>query len=256
MRVAWLADAYEVPGGAELTEAELRAAAPADVELVRVAPEALDALAGCDVACLHNTATYPPETLDALSGTPAVRYWHDLAFDDGPLTRWAAAHATPVFTSPLHRARFRLPVAGDAHVVPPPIDLERFEDGGGSRPRGACWLGSGRHPGKGLVLAREWAEANEPVDFWGEVALEESPRVRVKGHVPHAHVPTILRMYRRFVFLPTHTEPFGRAVVEAWAAGCQLVVNRNVGALHFLEHPAALERAAADFWRLVARCAS
>ena len=52
--------------------------------------------------------------------------------------------------------------------------------------------------------------------------------------------------------LPTEPEPFGRAVVEAWAAGCQLVVNGLVGAVHYLQHdPGALETAAADFWAVV-----
>ncbi len=253
MRVAWLADTFELPGGAELTQAELRAAAPAGVEVVDVAPGGLDALAGCDLACLHNSSTYPPETVAALAGTPTLRYWHDMAWDGGPLVHWAAEHATSVFTSPLHRDRFRHPVAGERHVVPPPIDLSRFAASARKRPRGACWLGSGQHVGKGLRQAAEWAEINEPVDFWGDVALEETPRVRVKGRVPPEHVPTILRLYKRFVFLPTHTEPFGRAVVEAWAAGCELVVNRNVGALYWLDNPAALETAAADFWALVTR---
>ena len=65
--------------------------------------------------------------------------------------------------------------------------------------------------------------------------------------------PEILGRYERFVFLPTTVEPFGRAVVEAWAAGCELIVNRNVGALHWLENPAGLRTAAADFWSLVGK---
>ena len=110
MRVAWLADAYDPPGGAELTQAEFRAAAPAGVEVVDCPPGALERLAGCDVACLHNSVTYPAETVDALAGKPALRYWHDLARGGGPgdpaLVRWALDHATSVFTSPLHRDRF------------------------------------------------------------------------------------------------------------------------------------------------------
>ena len=109
------------------------------------------------------------------------------------------------------------------------------------------------HVGKGLVQAIEWAEEHEPVDFWGPLPadLPASPHVQVKGPVPPEHVPSILGRYRRFLFLPTVVEPFGRAVVEAWAAGCELIVNRNVGALHWLEQPRGLETAAGDFWRLV-----
>jgi glycosyltransferase involved in cell wall biosynthesis len=109
------------------------------------------------------------------------------------------------------------------------------------------------HAGKGLVQAFEWAEQNEPVDFWGvpQEQVPPSPRINARGIVPPEYVPEILARYERFVFLPATVEPFGRAVVEAWAAGCELILNRNVGALHWLEHPAGLSTAAADFWRLV-----
>jgi glycosyltransferase involved in cell wall biosynthesis len=259
--VAWLADRFEHRGGAELSQAEFRAAAPAGVEVVDVPPDGLDLLAACDVACVHNCATYPAETVEALAGRPALRYWHDLARPGGPdeptLLAWAVGEATSVFTSPLHRDRFPHRVAGETHTIPPAIDLARFAAPRGDRSRGACWLGSAMHAGKGLIQAFEWAEQNEPVDFWGVEPgqVPASERIEAKGHVPPEHVPTILRRYRRFVFLPTTVEPFGRAVAEAWAAGCELVVNRNVGALHWLEHPAALETAGADFWQLVGEIA-
>ena len=211
----------------------------------------------CDVVCVHNCVTYPAETVAALAGKPALRYWHDLARVGGPgdpaLVRWALEHATSVFTSPLHRDRFPHQVERETHVIPPPIDLARFRPRDKSRPRGACWLGSAMHAGKGLLQAFEWAEENEPVDFWGVLPeqVPDSPRITAKGLVPPEYVPKILGLYRRFVFLPTTVEPFGRAVVEAWAAGCELILNRNVGALHWLEHPDGLRTAAADFWRLV-----
>jgi glycosyltransferase involved in cell wall biosynthesis len=263
VNVAWLADEADPPGGAELTQAEFRAAAPSGATVVDCPPHGLDRIAGCDVACVHNSVTYPPETAAALRGKPALRYWHDLARPGGPgapeLIGWALEEATNVFTSPLHRDRFPHRLERESRLVPPPIDLARFRSGSGKpRPRGACWLGSALHAGKGLVQAFEWAEEREPVDFWGLLPehAPESERIVAKGFVPPDYVPNILRQYRRFVFLPTTVEPFGRAVVEAWAAGCELVVNRNVGALHWIEQePAALESAAADFWRLVGELA-
>src|SRR5262249_9005042 len=74
MRVAWLADSFERPGGAELTQAEFRAAVPAGVVVVDVPPDELELLAACDVACVHNCVTYPTETVAALAGKPALRY--------------------------------------------------------------------------------------------------------------------------------------------------------------------------------------
>ena len=123
MRVAWLADSFEVPGGAELTQAEFRAVAPAGVEVVAVQPDALDRIAACDCACVHNSVTYPAaDTIAALEQKPVLRYWHDLARDGGPgepaLNHWVAAHATSVFTSPLHRDRFPHPVGGESFRIP------------------------------------------------------------------------------------------------------------------------------------------
>jgi glycosyltransferase involved in cell wall biosynthesis len=258
VKVGWLADSFEAPGGAELTQAEFRDAAPAGIEVVAAPPDGLGELARCDCVCIHNCVTYPAgATIAALEGKPVLRYWHDLAREGGPgdpaLNRWTAGHATSVFTSPLHRERFTHAVHGESHLIPPAIDLARFRTQGQRRPLGACWLGSALHAGKGLLQAFEWAEENETVDFWGTLPFEppQSPRIVAKGPVPPQYVPEILARYERFVFLPTTVEPLGRAVVEAWAAGCELIVNRNVGALHWLEHPAGLESAAADFWSLV-----
>jgi len=67
MNVGWLADSFDVQGGAELTQAEFRAAAPAGVQAVEVQPGALEKLAGCDTVCIHNCVTFPAaETIAAL----------------------------------------------------------------------------------------------------------------------------------------------------------------------------------------------
>ena len=65
-------------------------------------------------------------------------------------------------------------------------------------------------------------------------------------------MPDLLARYETFVYLPAQLEPFCRMVAEADAAGCAVVTNRLVGALHWLEHDrGALETAAHDFWKLV-----
>ena len=70
--------------------------------------------------------------------------------------------------------------------------------------------------------------------------------------VLYADMPELLARYERFVYLPVQLEPFCRLVAEADAAGCEVVANRLVGALHWLEHDRdALETAAEDFWRIV-----
>ena len=183
------------------------------------------------------------ETVDALAGKPALRYWHDLARPGGPATRrscrWAPEHATSVFTSPLHRDRFPHRVAGEPHADPA-RDRPRALRRAGARKRRAAPAGSARRSTPARACCRPSSGPRRTSRSTSGASRRRSPesaRIRAKGPSRPTHVPTILRLYRRFVFLPTTVEPFGRAVVEAWAAGCELIVNRNVGALHWLEHP-------------------
>lgn len=76
--------------------------------------------------------------------------------------------------------------------------------------------------------------------------------MRYCGQVGYDDVPRLFARYERFLFLPDAVEPFGRTVIEAWAAGCDLVINRNVGALWWLANDqAAIHQAAARFWEAV-----
>ena len=137
----------------------------------------------------------------------------------------------------------------EGELVPPALDLERFRLTRNLNHRtGAVCIGRMAY-GKGLELLAEYPE---PVDVYSSVPVNSERNARYKGAA--ADVPATLAQYERFVFLPTALEPFGRAVVEAWAAGLDLVVNRNVGALYWIEnYPGALDSAAADFWTLVTR---
>ena len=131
--------------------------------------------------------------------------------------------------------------------VPPALDLGRYRALATSNHRaGACCVGRMAY-GKG---SERLAEYTEPVDVYSTVPLASSGNLRYQGEAED--VPKVLAQYERFVFLPTAFEPFGRSVIEAWAAGLQLVINRNVGARYWLEHDQqALETAAQDFWRFV-----
>jgi glycosyltransferase involved in cell wall biosynthesis len=101
--------------------------------------------------------------------------------------------------------------------------------------------------GKGVQLLAEYPE---PVDVYSSAPIASEGSVRYRGATED--VAKTLAQYERFVFLPTVIEPFGRAVVEAWAAGLEIITNRNVGALHWIRNdPEALETAAEDFWAYV-----
>ena len=46
-------------------------------------------------------------------------------------------------------------------------------------------------------------------------------------------MPDLLARYQTFVYLPSAIEPFCRVAVEAWAAGCDVLVNSLVGARYY-----------------------
>jgi hypothetical protein len=237
-------------GGAELTMREFGQAAPADVTLTQDVGDA-------DTVIIGNCVTLHPDVIPALDGKRVIRYHNDLARHEHPtLRKWLEQNAEHVFTSPMHQRLYGL--AGDWPNIPPPVDLARFRPSRVHRRHGkragTCAIASWQGPGKGQQMVREWSDRNEPVDVYGAGAFgPRGPNLNSMGPLPYELVPEVLWRYERFVHLPTAPEPFGRAVLEAWAAGCSLVVNRQVGAVHYIENDRdSLETAAADFWDLVA----
>jgi len=250
MRVGWLVDYTDAPGGAELTQAEFRAAAPDGVEVVDCPPGDIDM--DCDRYVVQNCVRYSIQDMLDLEAckVPVVKYFHDVApWLTEEVRAWLDTHATPICCSPIQAAHMGLE---DAVCIPPPVDLTRFEEaasrvnGGRS---GAVCIGSWRNHGKAPHKAAEWAEQNNrAVEFFGEGAWAP-PSAKP---VLYEHMPMLLASYETFVFLPTVLEPFGRLVAEAWAAGCEVVTNNLVGARWWIENdPAAMDTAAQDFWRVV-----
>lgn len=254
MKVGWLADAVAYTGGAELSLQALAAAAPEDVELISCPAGEVDP--ACDTYVIGNCTQYSVADLERTKPT-RIKIVSDMWPAGKPEVRADLLKtAKLVMRSPLHVDRFPHDlIRKHVTLLPPPIDLERFRAAASERPRmpdSNCWLGMAFY-GKGVRQLDEWSDANGPVDFYGHGPVSPSSNtVQHKGGVPYESVPAVLAAYERFVFLPTQVEPFARTVVEAWAAGCELIVNRNIGALHWIENePAALETAAADFWKVV-----
>ena len=248
MRVGWLADQVASIGGAELTQAEFRAAAPKGVEIHDCPPGKVKP--NCHAYVVHNCVSYSAADMERLGGNPIVKYWHDVGPHVDPVVRqFLDEFAAYVFCSPLQAEAMGF--TDQAHLIPPPIDLRPFilagAEANGSRSGAvsvAAWGNPGTAPGK----AAEWGAKHGGVDFYGGGAA--APPGSREVH-PEA-MPLLLSRYERFVFLPTALEPFGRVVAEAWAAGLELVVNGNVGATYWLENePERIETAAADFWKLV-----
>lgn len=244
-RVGWLADDASQLGGAELTQAEFRDATPGGIEVVDCPPGGVDD--DCDIYVVQNCVKYDLLDLEVVKSRPAVKYWHDV----GPWLAEGARelldkHAAAVCCSPIQADYMGLE---HAKLIPPPVALERFADAArgvnGDR-AGAVSVGSWRNYGKAPHRAMEWADGN--IDFYGEGPMAPQGCTPVR----YEDMPALLARYSTFVFLPAVIEPFGRLVAEAWAAGCEIVTNNLVGALHWIENdPGAIETAAEDFWKVV-----
>lgn len=239
MKVGWLNDDPGYVGGAELTMAEFEKAAPDGVEIVHCTPGKVKK--GLDRYVVGNHLTFSADDRANLTGK-TVRYYHDIR-------RQTVAPDVAICCSPL-QARFMGLI--DAQHIPPALDLHRFSGAKGKRD-GTLALGAWHNTGKGQQLLSEWAAENGPVDVYGDGPFV--PRgydLTPKGVVAPKDVPKLLQRYKRLVHLPTDLEPFGRAVVEAWASKLELIVNRNVGATYWItERPDALKTAGADFWEVV-----
>jgi glycosyltransferase involved in cell wall biosynthesis len=223
-------------GGAELTMREFKLAAPDGVKVIDCPP---GEIADCDRYVIGNEIGY--------NGRPqGIRYLHDMRGGQKDSDKL-------IFCSPLQREKYGLP----GEVVPPALDLARFRPNRqtkrNTKRKGNVSIGAWHNPGKGQQLLREWSDENGLLEVWGEGEfIPYGSNIDYRGKLPHEQVAQTLWQYETFVHLPTALEPFGRAVVEAWAAGCGLVLNGNVGAQYYIQNdPEALETAAERFWRCV-----
>jgi hypothetical protein len=249
-RVGWLQDDHGYVGGAEMTAAEFRAAAPDGVEVIDCPPG--DVNHGCDVYVAHNAVQYSPQDFEGLPRV--VKYAHDVFPHDLNGSRgWLVENAEWIFCSPAQRERMSI----EGVCIPPALDLDRCRPSRqvtrNTERKGIVSVAQWRNPGKGPTYIDSYAEDNGPVDVYGPG--EFYPRgsaVNYLGEIEKAKLPELLWNYETFVFLPVEFEPFGRTVVEAHYAGCGVICNGLIGARYYLEeNPQALENAAERFWEVV-----
>lgn len=246
MRVGWLQDDPGYVGGAELTAQSFRDAAPKGVQTVDCPPG--NVKPGLDRYVIQNCVRYGVNDLREIGDAPHVKYVHDMwPHGDPGVKQELLAAADLVFCSPAQRTKYGV----EGYVVPPPIDTKRFVPWNVTERKGTCTIGAWHNNGKGQARLVEWAEEHdEVVDVYGPgLFTPHGPYLRQMGHLNPAEVPETLWRYERFVFLPTSFEPFGRCAVEAKLAGCELIVNKNIGGLEVGR--LGLDQAAQNFWSIV-----
>jgi len=246
-----------VKGGAELSSEMLVQNAPGWAEVVPCTPEAV--VEDVDSYVALNCTTYDASVIPVLENRPVVKSVRDQwPVGNDELRTWFLNNAkVTVFNSPPHHWWFMYPVHTPVEYVPPPVDLERFREAArdaGER-EGTMWLGA-MHRHKGILEAVHWARENKVVvDFYGRgSAIPQSEQyVRYCGWVDYGEVPGLMARYKQLLYLPRAPDGFGRVVVEAWASGLELIVDKeNVGAWWWIKNrPQDLERGVGMFWNVI-----
>jgi glycosyltransferase involved in cell wall biosynthesis len=249
-------------GGAELSSDRLVRTAPDWAEIVYCPPDRRPP--SVEAFVVQNCITYDARWLEPLASVPVIKSVRDpWNLGDVKVRRYILDNAALLdFNSQLQIDLFRLPFSAPHRLIPPPLDLKRFEDAAkavGKTRVGNVYVGR-VDTAKGGYLLLDWAlRTGEPLDVFGSVGQidaqlmgELPPNVRMHGPIPYDQVPTVLARARRFVFFPLGHESFGRTVAEAWAAGCELLVRGQIGAFEWLEkRPEMVGRGAEMFWAAV-----
>ena len=258
MRIGYLRDEdTAIIGGAELSADAIVAAAPEGVEMLYV-PPGEEPAQPCDAFLVFNCAFYPPETVQIFQGKPVIKKVADFwPHGDDSLRAWLLEFSRRVvFFSKMHYEHFPYNIGTKVSLCPSPVDTARFRRAGqeSKKRSGVFWMAQ-TWVHKGLQEAVVWAENSKTrVDFYGEGPLRprESQYCHYAGQVPYNVVPYVMAQYEAFIHVPSWHEPYGRTVIEAWAAGCKLIVNHNIGALWWLENDQdAVHDGAGRFWRII-----
>jgi glycosyltransferase involved in cell wall biosynthesis len=259
VRVGWLCDpVVSYVGGAEMVANELASQAPNWIDLVPCPPDSVSE--NVDMYVLQNCTAYDYSVIPTLAKKPVVKMIHDVWPDgDAALRSWVLHNAARLlFVSPVQRDNFKYSFFAESALVPANVNTAPFirAKGDSQDRKGVVWLGR-MWPGKGLQAAVEWAIENKtPVDFYGygysQKDIPETPYTHYCTAVDYETIPGLLAAYKTYLFLPDALDCYSRTTVEAYAAGCELVVNGNVGALYWLQNdPVAVHEGAIRFWREV-----
>jgi len=221
-------------GGAEMSTEELLAQAPDGFEVTVFRPEQdLPDARSFDQVIVGATERLTDEQVESLA------VWEPVVWVRSPqprrMLRLLESASVLVMPSPemvgwhhwVNRDMMVCPAPMDTSLIPRGVPKEDF----------ALWAGRD-HPLKGRWDAVAWA-MNAGIKM---VSLTNQPRQVVLEHMSRASV---------FVHLPHNQDPCPRTVIEAEIAGCEIVVNENVGRVPVRgadEVAAYVEGAAGRFW--------
>jgi len=225
MRVAWVThhlpgdrgSAYLLPGefagGAEMLDWDTVQAAPEGVQVDWVPPGEYRRAWDYDRVIVTGTDLLSAVALRELAELRPVVWVHHKQ-DQSPSRRDLFAAADPfVCMSDLHAAVEEAWSGVKAEVCNGWMDLSDVKPA--EKEGWALWAARD-HPHKGLDGARRWA-------------YEQGVELRTLTNVPRRQVLDAMQQARWFVFLPTFLDACPRTLIEAEAAGCEIVTNELAG---------------------------
>ena len=259
-RIGWLQSKIGIKGGAELSCDTLVQGAPEWAEVVYCPPDKRPPQ-NIDVFVIQNSTTYQEQWIEELCRRPVVRHVRDPWYaGSAMLRRWILDNAALlILSSPVQVEAFGYESHCSTALIPPPVDLEPF--GVAALPqaerKGSVFVGR-VDVYKGAPAAVDWAlRTGEPLALIGTPMMgfgSLPPFITMAGRVPYEAMPGILGQAKRLVFFPEWPEAFGRVVVEAWAAGCELLLRGRIGAQWWIENEPerlGLEGPVSEFWDAV-----
>lgn len=259
-RIGWLQSKIGIKGGAELSCDTLVQGAPDWAEVVYCPPDKRPPN-DIDLYVIQNSTTYGDQWIEELCRRPVIRHIRDPWYAGSAIVRrWLLDNAALlIFSSPVQQEAFGYQHDRSTVLIPPPVDLERF--GVAALPeeerQGSVFIGR-VDVYKGAPAAVDWAlRTGEPLALIGDIMMGFGtlpPFIRVIGRAPYEEMPAILGKAKRLVFFPEWPEAFGRAVVEAWVAGCELLLSGRIGAQYWIENEPerlGLEGPMTEFWQAV-----
>lgn len=225
MRVAWLTHhlpgdrgnpallSGQFAGGAEISDFDMVAAAPNGVEVSWVGPDRWEEALDADRIVVTGTDLLSEEAMVTVANRAPLVWVHHQQ-DRSPGRAFLFANADPfVCMSDLHADVEASWCGVRGEVCNGWIDLSDITPA--AKGQWGLWAAR-RHPQKGLLGARMWAAANK-------VELREL------SDVPRRTVLDAMQDARWFVFMPTRLDSCPRTLIEAEAAGCEIVTNGNAG---------------------------
>lgn len=260
-KIGWLQSDIGIQGGAEMSCGALMSNAPEWVEGY-ICPPTKRPPRDLDAFIIQNSTTYTQRWIEELALKPIIRHVRDPWFaGDAVLRRWILDYAALlIFSSPPQVEAFAYPFDAPYVVLPVPVDLRAFKDAAkpAEERKGTVFVGR-VDIYKGAHRVIDWAlRTGEALKVVGDnryMSFGDLPEhIEFVGQVGYKEMPELLGAAKRYIAFPEWPEAFGRSVAEAWAAGCELLIEGRVGAQWWIDNEPeriGFDGPIAEFWAAI-----